>query len=460
MSYGPYKIESMQPDRQIVFVQNENWFGWDRDENGELVTDEYGNLVATTNYLVDGKNVRRYQTTRVVIDVMEESAMKQAFLKGELSDWTPTAEELPNYATSDKLYKQEETYTLSFFFNTDEKMLKEMDVSKGNVNSVVLSNTNFRKAFSLAMDRAEYVTATAGFKPAYALMNDLYFYDIYNDPTSSYRSSDAAMQAVCDLYGIEYGEGKAYATLKDAYRSVSGYNLTEAKNLMKTACEELVAAGLYTAGEDISIRIAWSAGALQSTDNNQVALMNKYINAAAEGSGFGSITLEAIGNLESRYDKVPAGEYAVGYGAWGGAFLYPFRNFQVYCDSDQYDINEAACWNPAAEQLTLTVNGEDVTMTWKDWSNSMIGTGAFASADNATKLEITAAMEQLYLEKYYRIPICSMTACEILSYQCSYYTENYNVMYGFGGLELMTYNYTDAEWADFVKDQGGALSYE
>ncbi len=460
MAYGPYKIESMQTDRQIVFVQNENWYGWERDDKGNLVRDDNGNLIAYTNYMVDGESRQRYQTTKVVVDVMEESAMKQAFLKGELASWTPTPEELTTYATSDQLYKVDETYTQSFFFNTNVEALKTMDASKGNKNSVVLSNHSFRKAFSLAIDRAEYVTATAGYKPAYALMNNLYFYDVYNDPNSSYRGSDAAMQAVCNLYDVEYGAGTAYETLKDAYKSITGYNLTEAKALMKTACDELVAEGLYTAGQPITIRIGWAKGALQSSDNNQIALMNKYINAAIEGSGFGAITLEGVGNIEDRYGDVPKGEFAIGYGAWGGAAFYPFRNLQVYCDNQQYEINEAACWDPSNEQLTLTVKGKDVTMTWQAWSNALIGTGEFADADNVTKLEITAMLEERYLEKVYRIPLCATTACELLSYKTSYYTEDYNIMYGFGGIELMRYNYTDSEWADFVASQGGTLSYE
>ena len=451
MSYGPYKIESLQADRQIVFTQNENWFGWEEED---------GMLVSYTNFEVDGEKKQQYQTTRVVIDVMEESAMKQAFLKGQLTEWSPTAEELTTYSTSDQLYKVDETYTMSFFFNTNVDMLKEMDNSKGNTNSVVLSNTNFRKAFSLSVDRAEFVTATPGYKPAYALMNNLYFYDVYNDPNSSYRGSDEAMQAVCNLYNVEYGEGKAYATLKEAYDSISGYNLTEAKALMKTACDELVADGLYTAGEDIVIRIGWAKAALQSSDNNQIALMNKYINAAAEGSGFGKITLEGIGSIEDRYGDVPAGEYAIGYGAWGGAAFYPFRNMQVYCDNQQYEINEAACWDPTNEKLTLNVEGEDVTMSWQEWSNALIGTGKFAASDNKTKLAVTAQLEELYLKKYYRIPFCGTTICSVLSYKNSYYTEDYNIMYGFGGMRLMSYNYTDAEWDAFVADQGGTLSYE
>ncbi len=452
MSYGPYKLASLQPDKQIVFVQNENWFGYEKQEDGSLLS--------MTNFEVDGESVQQYATTSVVIDVMDDAAAKQAFLKGELSDWAPSAEELLTYATSDRLYKVDETYTMSFFFNCGLDNLKTMDESKGNTNSVVLSNVNFRKAMSRAIDRAEYVTATAGYKPAYALMNNLYFYDVYNDPTSSYRGSDEAMQAICNLYGVKYGEGTPYATLKDAYDSITGYNLTEAKELFTTACKELVEAGLYTEGWPINIRIGWAKGAIESADNKQCEILTKQINAALEGTGFGTLTFEAVGNINNRYDDVAKGEYAIGYGAWGGAAFYPFRNFQVYCDTDQYSINEAGCWDPSTETLTLTVNGEEVTMTWKEWSRALIGTGKFTDADFATKLYITAQMEELYLQKYYRIPLAGTTATSLLSYQLDYYTDEYNIMYDFGGLRLMTYNYTDAEWAEYVAAEGGTLSYE
>lgn len=454
MSYGPYRIESMQQDKQIVLVQNENWFGWEKDENGALVS--------YTNYEVDGERRRQYQTTSIVIDIMEADSAKQAFLKGELSNWTPTPDDLLTYSTSDQLYKVDETYTLSLFFNTGVDNLKAMDASKGNTNSVVLSNANFRKAMSLAIDRAEYVSATAGYKPAYALLNNLYFYDVYNDPTSSYRNSDEAMQAVCNLYGIQYGAGTPYATLQDAYASVNGYNLTEAKELMAAACQELVDAGLYTAGEPIKIRVAWTQGELSSAHQQQISLLNKFINAALEGSGFGTFELEPLGNVKDPdpYHAVPQGEFAIGYGAWGGAAFYPFRNLQVYCDPDQYTINESGCWDPTTETLTLTVNGEEVTQTWQTWSQCMVGSGNYANADFDTKLSILSQMEEEYLKKYYRIPLAGSTSCTMLSYQVQYYTENYNIMYGFGGLELMTYNYTDAEWADYVASQNGSLNYE
>ena len=229
---------------------------------------------------------------------------------------------------------------------------------------------------------------------------------------------------------------------------------------MKKACEELVAANEYKEGEDIVIRIGWKKGALDSSDNKCVALLNKYINAAVEGSGFGKVTFEAIDNVNDRYSDVANGEFAIGYGAWGGAAFYPFRNFQVYCDTDQYSVNEIGCWDPAKEKLTINVNGEDVTMTWKDWSGALIGNGQFAEAGFDVKLHVLSTMEEEFLKKYYRIPLCGTTACSMLAYQVSYYTDNYNIMYDFGGLRLLKFNYTDEEWTKYVADQGGTLSYE
>ena len=452
MSYGPYKLESLQDGKQAVFTQNENYYQFTKNEDGTLS--------ALTDYDVDGKKVTAYQTTKVVIDVMTDEAAKQAFLKGQLSEWTPAADEMANYSTSEQMRQVDETYTQAFFFNSNVQALQEMDKSKGNTNSVVLSNDNFRKAFSLAIDRKDWVTSTPGYKPSYSLMNDLYYYDVYNDPTSTYRSSPQAMQAICDVYGVKYVDGTMYGTLEEAYGSINGYNLTEAKDLMKKACNELVKAGLYKKGEEIKIRIAYAGGPLSSSNHNQVAKINQYLNAAMEGSGFGKITLEAIGDIPGRHDKVPGGEYAIGYGAWGGAAFYPFRNMQPYCDTEEYSINEAGCWDPTTETLTIEVEGQKVTKTWQDWSRALVGTGPYANASMGVKLDITATMEREFLKKYYRIPLAASCAAYLQSFQVQDYTETYNIMYGFGGLELMTYNYSDAQWADYVAKAGGTLSYE
>lgn len=453
MSYGPYKMESLQDGKQMVFVRNEKYFEYQKDESGKLYSTS-----EKAGFKVDGEYVEQYLTEKVVIDVMTDDAAKLAFLSGKIDDWTPAADEVVNYSTSDQLYQVDETYTMRLFFNTNLDKLIEMDKA-GNKNSAVISNYNFRKAMSLALDRSEFVTATAGYKAAYSLINSLYFYDVYEDPASIYRNTNDAMQAICNIYGVEYGEGKAYATLEEAYKSVSGFNLTEAKALMKTACDELVAAGLYTKGEKIVIQMGYKAGALDSTDHQQVALLNKYLNAAAKDSGFGEIELQAKDNLNNRYVDVANGVYAIGWGAWGGAAFYPFTMFRVYCDPSYTSLHEAGCWNPATETLTLTINGEEVTMTWQEWSVSMTGTGKYADADNATKLQVLAAIEENFIELYYCIPVCTTTVCSMLSYKLSYYTENYSIMYGFGGLRLMRYNYTDAEWAEYVSSVNNKLAY-
>ena len=134
--------------------------------------------------------------------------------------------------------------------------------------------------------------------------------------------------------------------------------------------------------------------------------------------------------------------------------------FRVYCDAEYAGyLHEAGCWDPAVETLTLTINGEETTMTWYEWSNSMSGNGKYSTASNEVKLAVLAALEENFIEKYYAIPMCTTTACYMLSYKLSYYTENYNIMYGFGGLRLMRYNYTNAEWAEYVTSQNNNLTY-
>ena len=451
MSYGTYKMTSFEENKQVIYEQNEKWYGFEK--SGDY-------LVSYTEFEVDGKYLQQYITTKVVIDVMDESVAKQKFMKGEIMSWAPPAAELSDYKFSDRLQIVDETYTMSFFFHTDVDNLKALDESGKNANSVVLSNTTFRKAMSLAIDREEFVTATQAWTPAFSLMNHLYHYDIFNDPASSYRKSEEAMKAIVNLYGVEYGAGKLYPTLEAAHASITGFNGTEANLLFKQAYNELVEAGLYNGG-DIKIQIGWAKGGLQQEDNDQCDIIEEQLNAALANTGFGTITLEPLGNINDRYGDTANGLYAIGYGAWGGAAFYPFRNFQVYMDPDQYDINEAGCWDPTTEQLTLVVDGKEETMTWQQWSNSMIGTGKFADASNEVKLQITAQLEEKFLAKFYRIPLAVTTVCSLNSYKIEDYTDEYNIMYGFGGFRIMDYNYDDAAWAAYVASQpNGELDYK
>ena len=68
-------------------------------------------------------------------------------------------------------------------------------------------------------------------------------------------------------------------------------------------------------------------------------------------------------------------------------------------------------------------------------------------------------LELAVLESYQCIPLWSETSCSLFSHKLKYATLDYNLMYGYGGLRLMTYNYTDAEWAEYVAANNNRLSY-
>ena len=450
-SFGPYRLLSFEDDKQAVFVRNEKWYGYKEDEEGHLYSE--------CSYRVDGEIIKQYEATRVVLDVVSDDVARQRFFKGELIEYSPTADEAERYMLSERLYRSLDTYTMSLFFNTDGDVLADLDRTGVNKNSVVLSNANFREAMSLSLNRDDFVTVTDGWQPSVGLLSDAYRYDVYNDPDSSYRRSEAAMREICDMYGIRYGEGERYESLESAYRAVTGYDRGEAKTLFEKAYRELAEAELYRSGEDIKIQIAWSKGALTSDDNAAVLKISEHINAAAAGSGFGKIILEPIGNIENRYSDVPTGKYAIGFGAWGGAAFYPFRNFRVYMDPEYASLHEGGCWDPSEEKLTLDVFGERVTMSYKDWSRSMIGSGRYSRASSDEKLELTAKLERSFLSLYYRIPLATTVSSSLLSYKVENLTEKYSIMYGYGGFRFLSFNYDDREWGEYLEEAGYRLGY-
>ncbi len=454
MSYGPYRIESFQADKQIVFVQNENWYGWEEDEDGTLVS--------YTTFEVDGEHVRQFWPTKIVVDVMSDDAAKQLYLNGELSRWYPSADELMVYGASDRLYKMDDTYTSRLVFNTNLDVLETLDNSKGNTNSVVLSNRTFRKAMSLAMDRTELCTATDGYKPITMLLNGNFYTDIYNDPYSSFRRSDEGMAAMCRFYDVEWGEGTPYATLKEAADSITGYNLTYAHELFEQALDELVADGIYTPGEDIVIRFAYSGGSMSSSDQAFFTLLNAEINAAMEGTGFGKFTFEPYDNISNRQDALKNGEWAAITTAWKGPGPYAYTMIWTYLDPSRLGLEEGCDMDFTTEMWTIEVEGEPVTMSVVDWGAAINPPGIYSSGylDEAERRELLGELEIRFLDYYYCIPYAQQVSNTMFSYQCQYYTDNYNPMYELGDMRLIQFNYDDDEWAAYVASQGGTLNYE
>ena len=446
MSAGPYKLATFEEDKQFILERNENWYGW-----------------------TDGKHEGQYQPTKVIYDIIPEHATAlMAFEKGDLDSIALTADDLVNYKMSDYLLKTDQTYTFRYIFATDLEKLTalEQEANDGS-NKKVLYYDDFRKAISLSMNRAQFCAdCTTGYKPAYYLLNSLYYYDIENNTESQYRNTKAGRDAVLRLYGVEYGEGKAYADDVAAYDSVNGYDVEQARALFQKVYEQAIADGNYTEGQKVHIRCEAKASAIAAEDTRQQEYLNDYVAEATKGTGFeGLVDFEFLGNISNRYDDVALGKIEMIRGAWGGAAFYPFSTIRVYCEPDYMGgmtkIHESCGWDPTVETITIPLDGEEVTDTIQNWAKAIQPAGKFGGDEYAeTRLNILSYIESAVLGSYQCIPFGCECECTLFSKKIEYATEDYNIMYGYGGIRLMKFNYNDAEWAEFVASQNGTIDYK
>ena len=446
MSAGPYKLATFEEDKQFILERNENWYGW-----------------------TDGKHEGQYQPTKVIYDIIPEHATAlMAFEKGDLDEIALTADDLVNYKMSDYLLKTDLTYTFRYIFATDLEKLTalEQEANDGS-NKKVLCYDDFRKAISLSMNRAQFCAdCTTGYKPAYYLLNSLYYYDIENNTESQYRNTKAGRDAVLRLYGVEYGEGKAYADDVAAYDSVNGYDIEQARALFQKVYEQAIADGNYTEGQKVHIRCEAKASAIAAEDTRQQEYLNDYVAEATKGTGFeGLVDFEFLGNIANRYEDVALGKIEMIRGAWGGAAFYPFSTIRVYCEPDYMGgmtkIHESCGWDPTVETITIPLDGEEVTDTIQNWAKAIQPAGKFGGDEYAeTRLNILSYIETAVLGSYQCIPFGCECECTLFSKKIEYATEDYNIMYGYGGIRLMKFNYNDAEWAEFVASQNGTIDYK
>jgi oligopeptide transport system substrate-binding protein len=317
------------------------------------------------------------------------------------------------------------------------------------------------------MNRAQFCAdCTTGYKPAYYLLNSLYYYDIENNTESQYRNTKAGRDAVLRLYGVEYGEGKAYADDVAAYDSVNGYDVEQARALFQKVYEQAIADGNYTEGQKVHIRCEAKASAIAAEDTRQQEYLNDYVAEATKGTGFeGLIDFEFLGNIAKRYEDVALGKIEMIRGAWGGAAFYPFSTIRVYCEPDYMggmtSIHESCGWDPTVETITIPLDGEEVTDTIQNWAKAIQPAGKFGGDEYAeTRLNILSYIETAVLGSYQCIPFGCECECTLFSKKIEYATEDYNIMYGYGGIRLMKFNYNDAEWAEFVASQNGTIDYK
>lgn len=439
MSFGPYRLDYFELDKQITFTRNDNWFGYK-----------------------DGKHTGMYQADNISCQVIaEQSTALLAFLNGEIDNVSLVASDMSTYGSSDYIRYTPQSYTTKLTFNTDLAKTTERGTQ-------ILTNLNFRKAFSYAIDRNTFAAAyTSAGTAGFGMLNNLYVYDPYTGAT--YRDSEGAKEALCNLYGMTWGEDGDYEDLDEAYEAITGYDITYAQSLMQQAYDECVADGLYDGESSVEIELR-----VYQSDDVYVQMFN-YLNsclqAACEGTGFeGKVSMKMVVDADY-YETNYSGGADMIFTTWGGVTYSPWTVlYECYCDaSDGSGQQMEYGFDTSAINVVIDVDGATFTQplqTWALWADGDVNTvltsddgsvtlDAFADYSYDTEAEIYGKLEYALLSYYTTTPLYYRNSGSLVSQKGDYAVTQYIDLVEFGGIEYYTFDYDDTEW-EAVK---GSLTY-
>lgn len=442
-SWGAYMLTEFQAGTTYTLSKNANWYGYGMKE-------------------YEGQ----YQTDKIVCRTIPEwNTAWQAFQLGELDDISidPTIAE--NYRNSQQAVFTPSSFIASIHLQTLRESL-EARQSDG-VNKTILMQKDFRKALSLAIDRADYAQATTtSSKAGLGFFNSMHYYDVANGGV--YRDTEPAKRALLKAYGAEdLGGGKwkvgdtTYDNIDDAEEALTGYNLTLARQLVDKAYDAAKEAGDIKDTDKVVLE--FGVATISTTTQRYYDYISKAWTELVKGT-------KLEGRLETKFsekgdawaDDFHAGAYdVIPTSGWSGGEWDPYY-FIATEVSTQYDsIRYNHGWDTTKENLTLTIKdndgvAEEVTLTIDDWYDSLNGSGTrpeFYGYPTESRLEIVAALEQAALESYWDIPTINSYTAELHSYKTEYATYEYNTFMSYGGIRYMTYKYNDADWASYVASQ-------
>ncbi len=430
MSFGPYRLAYFELDKQMTFERNENWYGYK-----------------------DGKHKGQYQTDVISTQVIGEQATALlAFQKGEIDNVSLVAANMATYGSSDYIRYTPQSYTTKLSFNTDVTKTTERGTQ-------IMCNPTFRKAFALAIDRNKFASSyTAAGSAGYGLLNYLYVYDPFTGET--YRDTDGGKEALVHLYGLTYGDDGDYDDLEEAYEAITGYDIELAQQLMKQAYDECVASKLYDGSSKVEIELRVYQG-----DDTYVQMFNYLKDAlenACKGSGFeGKVTMIMTVDADY-YETNYSGGADMIFTTWGGATMSPFTIlYECYCDaSDGSGQQMEYGYDTSKITVKFVVDGQEISDTLQNWAlwadasapvesiNSVLG--KFTDYDYDTRCAFYAQLEAAFLSWYPTTAVYYRNTASMDSQKVQAASDTYVTLVQFGGIQFMTYNYDDAEWAEYI----------
>ena len=414
MSYGPYKLTAYQLDKQILLEKNENWYGYS-----------------------DGKHEGQFQTTNVDIQIVPEQATELLmFEQGKLDEVALQGSDMDKYRSSSKLLYTPESYTSKVTFNSSFDALKANQEEEGaGINKTVLSNVKFREGLSWSLNRLDFAkTMTAGSGVGLAPINNSYIAD--PDTGLKYRDTEQAQQVIKNVYGD----------------SETGYDLDKAVALLNQAYDEELAStkeGSLKAGDKVELlwevyNDGWMDYINYYIDNFKEALSRSKFGTNSDGITY-EIKTSVTG--EAYADHITEGKCEMGMSTWGGAIFDPYGVLECY-DSADYKYEYGFDGNSVL--VTVKIGEENITKSFHAWYVALCE-GEYALADVNVRVDILAACEEALIKTWNFATIYTRQSVSLYSDKIKYITENYNDMYGYGGIRFMTYEYDDYDWVKVSK---------
>ncbi len=449
-SFGPYKLTSYQADKEYVLDKNEYYFG-----------------------NVDGQ----YQTTSIVVSCVKEPATRlEMFLSGELDSYGLTKDDIETYGSSDYTYYTTGDSTFFMALNPGmDGLVAAQEAAGDNINKTILTLKSFREALCYALDRDAF---NAAVNPLSSASFGIYSSSIISDPEEgiAYRDTEEAKNVLANFWGLsdDIGDGKMYANVDDAVESLTGYNLEMAQQKFNEAYDEAIAQGLMDEDDVVQIKIGIPNSESSFYSKGNEFLVNCYTEAVKGTSLEGKLTFtldDTLGNGFGEALRSQQVDMLFGVG-WTGSALDPYSLMEAYTSSEyQYDT----AWDTTTSDVEITLSdGVAYTATAWEWTEAMSGeTITIKAADGTTKefaagsaddnsedrFEVLVGLENAVLENYDLIPMFDDCSAALKGMKVEYYTYDYYYGVGRGGVQYMTYNYSDSEWDAFVSEQGGTLNY-
>ena len=453
MSWGPYKLSSFKADEYYALEKNSEWFGYGLTQYGG-----------------------QYQATSIECEIINSYDMAfLKFVKGELSEIELDFANAIDYKNSERAYFAPNGTTYALHLQSNEQSLENRE--KPGINKTILANLDFRKAISFAINRDElnnylcFASAVKGF----GIIDPSVCYN--KSGVELYRYSDASKRALCDVYGVDVSK---YASLNEAYASITAYDLATARNLLEKAYKATLALGKISRSD----KVVLTYGCAQNDERaNQVFnfIKNTLENLAKGTSLEGRLTCELDTTFASVINGFSSGGFDILLSDISVAgndcdeflknllsddcnYLQGFdsysHNLEITVHGVKLVNGNYVITNSASNSVTATlpINGYRAEIgcnsSWYQLLTNEFAQGVLA---DEFRLEIIARLESEILSLYYNIPVCYGGNISLLSYQVEYATEYYNEYMKFGGVRYASFNYSDANWKEYLKNN--ALDY-